>query len=65
MIIVELTASEQQTYIPSDNMTGVALPTLPAIKQDGKDRRIWIVEGGYCSDTRYEDELKEKEEANI
>ena len=61
MMIVELTTSEQQTYIPSDDTTGVTLPTLPAIKQDGKARRKWIVEGGYCSDTRYEDKLKEKE----
>ena len=28
---------------------------------NGTARRIWIVEGGYCSDTRYEDKLKEKE----
>ena len=28
---------------------------------NGKARRIWIVEGGYCSDTRYEEKLEEKE----
>ena len=60
-MIVELTASEQQTYIPSDDTTRV-VANLPALRQDGKarSRRIWIVEGGHCSDTRYEDNLKEK-----
>ena len=28
---------------------------------NGKARRIWIVEGGYCSDTRCEQKLEEKE----
>ena len=65
MMIVEMTASEQQTYIPFDDTTGATLPTLSAIKQDGKARRIWIVEGGYCSDTRYEDKLKEKEDQHL
>ena len=32
-------------------------PHLP----DGIPRRIWIVEGGYYSDTRYEDKLREKQ----
>ena len=27
---------------------------------DGNARRIKIVEGGYCSDTRYEEKLQEK-----
>ena len=37
------------------------MPTLTARLQNGRARKIWIVEGGYCSDTRYEDKLKEKE----
>lgn len=61
IMIVEMTAAEQQTYIPFGDMTGATLPTLPALMQNGKARRIWIVEGGYCSDTQYEDKLKEKE----
>ena len=28
---------------------------------NGTARRIWIVEGGYCSDTRYQEKLKDKE----
>ena len=28
---------------------------------DGKPRNVWIAEAGYCSDTMYEDTLKEKE----
>ncbi len=28
---------------------------------DGNPRRIQIVEGGYCPDTRYEEKLQEKE----
>ena len=28
---------------------------------NGRARRIWIVEGGYCLDTRHEEKLQEKE----
>ena len=61
MMIVEMTAAEQQIYVPHDDTTGTAMPTLTARLHNGRARRIWIVEGGYCSDTRYEDKLKEKE----
>ena len=61
MMIVQMTAAEQQTYIPHDDTTGTAMPTLTARLHNGRARRIWIVEDGYCSDTRYEDKLKEKE----
>ena len=61
MMIVEMTAAEQQIYTPHDDTTGTAMPTLTACLQNGRARRIWVVEGGYCSDTRYEDKLKEKE----
>ena len=27
---------------------------------NGRARRVWIVEVGYCSDTRYLDKLQEK-----
>ena len=32
-------------------------PQMP----DGKPRKVWVVEAGYCSDTMYQDKLKEKE----
>jgi len=51
MMIVEMTASEQQMYLPFDDTTEATLPTPPALMQNGKARRIWMVEGGYCSDT--------------
>ena len=41
MMMVELRASEQQKYIPSDDMVGATLPTVPVIQQDSKARRIW------------------------
>ena len=28
---------------------------------DGKPRKVWVAEAGYCSDTVYEDKLTEKE----
>ena len=28
---------------------------------DGKPRKVWVAEAGYCSDTMYEDKLNEKE----
>ena len=37
------------------------MPTLTAGLHNGRARRTWIVEGGYCSDTRYKDKLNEIE----
>ena len=28
---------------------------------NGKPRKVWVAEAGYCSDTVYQDKLKEKE----
>ena len=28
---------------------------------NGKPRKVWLAEAGYCSDTMYQDKLKEKE----
>ena len=28
---------------------------------DGKPRKVWVAEAGYCSDTRCEEKLKERE----
>ena len=61
LMIVEMTASEQHMYLQHDDTTGARLRSLTPYMPDGKARRIWIVEGGYCSDTRYEEKLKEKE----
>ncbi len=61
LMIVEMTAAEQRTYLHHDDTTGATLRTLTAHMPYGKARHIWIVEGGYCSDTRYEEKLKEKE----
>ena len=61
LMIVEMTASEQHMYLQHDDTIGERLRSLTPYMPDGKARRIWIVEGGYCSDTRYEEKLKEKE----
>ena len=61
LMVVDITAAEQQLYIPHDDMNGTTMPTLTARLHNGTAGRIWIVEGGYCSDTRYEKKLKEKE----
>ena len=36
-------------------------PDLPTILSNGKARKIYIVEGGYCNDTRYLEKLQQKE----
>ena len=60
MMVVEMTESEQRRYLPHDANTGQTLPHLPANMPNGRQRRITIVEGGYCRDTSYLEKLEEK-----
>lgn len=60
LMVVEMTASEQRTYLQHDDTTGATLRTLTAHLPNGTARRTWIVEGGYCSDTQHEEKLKEQ-----
>ena len=58
---VEMTASRQRMYLQHNGTTGATLRALTAYMPDSTAWRIWIVEGGYCSNTRYKEKLKEKE----
>lgn len=57
VMIVETTIAEGLRQSNSFETT-----PLPPQMPDGKPRRVWIVEGGYCADTRYEGKLQEKEQ---
>ena len=59
-MIVEMTTTEQQQYLCHDDNSGSRLPPLTPVMPNGNPRSIKIVEGGYCSDTRYEEKLQEK-----
>ena len=61
MMIVEMTAAEQQQYLRHDDNSGSRLTPLTPAMPNGNPRSIKIVEGGYCPDTRYEEKLQEKE----
>lgn len=56
MMIVEMSTAEYEEYTQHDTMAHLC-PTMP----NGKPRKVWVAEAGYCSDTMYEDKLKEKE----
>ena len=56
--MVEMTTAEQRRY---DDRTGHRLATLTPHMPCGRTRQVWIVEGGYCADTRYEEKLQDKE----
>ncbi|KAL3154986.1 hypothetical protein ABBQ38_15507 [Trebouxia sp. C0009 RCD-2024] len=43
-------------------MAGEEMPLLNAAMQNKRTRKVWIVEGGYCTDTRYSDKYRRKEE---
>jgi len=60
MMIVEMTAGEQQQYLHHDDNSGSRLTPLTPVMPNGNPRSIKIVEGGYCPDTRYEEKLQEK-----
>ena len=60
MMIVEMTTAEQQQYLRHDDNSGSRMTPLTPMMLNGNPRSIKIVEGGYCSDTRYEEKLQEK-----
>jgi len=60
MMIVEMTTAEQQQYLRHDDNSGSRLTPLTPKMPSGNPRSIKIVEGGYCSDTQYEEKLQEK-----
>ena len=62
MMIVEMTDTEQRTYLPLDTDTGSRLPNLQRTMPNNKARKVMIVEGGYCSDVSYLEKVKEKEQ---
>ena len=55
-MLVELTDIERQAYLAEEEM-----PLLNANVQNNRPRKVWIVEGGYCTDTRYSDKYRRKE----
>ena len=62
MMIVEMTAADQQRYLHHDDNSGsiCRLTPLTPVMPSGNPRSIKIVEGGYCPDTRYEEKLQER-----
>jgi len=56
LMIVEMSAIEHEQYMQHATMAQLCPQML-----DGKPRKVWVAEAGYCSDTMYEDKLKEKE----
>ncbi len=52
--------NKQQQYLRHDDNFESRLPPLTPVMPNGNPRSIKIVEGGYCSDTRYEEKLQEK-----
>ena len=57
IMTVEMTPTEYQQHKLHPSMHQLS-PNMPA----GCARRVWIVEGGYCSDTRYVDKLHENQQ---
>ena len=55
-MIVEMSAVEYEQCMQHATMAQL-YPQMP----DGKPRKVWVAEAGYCSDTMYQDKLKEKE----
>ena len=60
MMIVERTTADQQQSLRHDDNSGSRFTSLATVMPNGIPRSIRIVEGGYCSDKRYEDKLQEK-----
>ena len=52
----EMLAVEYEQYMQHATMAQ-SCPQMP----DGKPWKVWVAEAAYCSDTMYEDKLKEKE----
>ena len=62
MMVVEMTDTEQHTYLLHDTDIGSRPPNLQRTMPSGKARKIVIVEGGYCScsDVSYLEKAKVK-----
>ena len=65
IMMVELQEQEQSIYQRAAGSTTCSV--LPSSVIDprlgrGRQRKIWIVEGGYCADTRYAEKVTEKNE---
>ena len=60
VMIVEMCAEEYEQYMQTATMVQLCPQML-----DGKPRKVWVAEAVYCSDTMYEDKLKEKELQHI
>ena len=56
VMLVKLTDIERGAYMAGEEMT-----LLNAAMQNNLKRRVWIVERGYCTDTRYSDTYRRKE----
>ncbi len=61
MMMAGMTTAEQRRYLSYHDRTGHRLATLTPHMPCGRTRQVWIVEGGYCADTRYEEKSPEKE----
>ena len=61
VMVAELSKPERRQYLPHTADTGHTLPELSTILPNGKERKVYIVEGGYCNDTRYLEKLQQKE----
>ena len=57
-MVVELTQTEQKEYLRNTDKAKQTLPTYVGTKK----RKVWILEGGYCSDTNCKHKYKEKTE---
>ena len=63
IMMIELEQHERAEY--QGNSRNAAARTLTSSVTDprtgnGRQRRIWLMEGGYCSDTKFEEKLAEK-----
>ena len=58
IMIVEWTDKEREMHL---NCKDENMPVLNINVENKKPRKVWIVEGGYCTDTRYTDKYKRKE----
>ncbi len=67
IMMVELQEHEQSMYqraagsTPHNLLPSSFIDVNPRLGR-GRQRKIWIVEGGYCADTRYAEKVAEKNE---
>ena len=59
-MIIEMNAAEQLIYnvVCMGEATNVA--PLPPLMANNKPRKVLIIEGGFCSDTRHEEKMMQK-----